>query len=322
MQAKPSFGNPFFGVCPRLSVLPNLMSQYPCLDLDPTGCTPFISATTTAATGDLEGSTRPNGGSLMAMPENPVKDDQFQSISWGSASVKDSDDIVHTPWNGNKTSSYTCPLLPKDNDTFLEFDFSGLVPYGHGERHHTLQEDSHAERWPYGSLLPLSGSPAKDDHLQGIPLGVVSPNCLNDLAHMPWNGNALSLNSFPPVPKDDGTFLGHEEPGLAPHGDEKQSHTLRGELKAERWPYGYHMPVGYLPACKSNPRRKRRRFTNGEKMIIRYKRKVGVCRDCRNAKRKASFATRSVFFCLYSVISAPMSNLIWETTPLKAAPES
>ncbi len=83
----------------------------------------------------------------------------------------------------------------------------------------------------------------------------------------------MSLDSFLPVTKDDGGSLGLEGSGFAP------------------------VPIGCLPACKSNPRRKRRRFTNGEKAIISYKRKVGVCEYCRQAKRKASLVMTSVIFC-------------------------
>ena len=187
--------------------LPDVMSQYPSLDPDSSGITPCLSATTTAATGDLAGSTRTKDGLLLAMLETPAKDDQLQTISWGSASVENSYDIVHTPSNRNETSSYPYPLIP------------------------------------------------------------------------------------------NGTFLGHEGSGFAPYGEGEQSNTLKGEPKAERWPYRYHVPVGYSPACKSNRTHKRRRFTNGEKMIISYKRKVGVCRDCRHAKRKASLVMTSVFFC-------------------------
>ncbi len=100
---------------------------------------------------------RPIDGSLMAMPRTPVKD-------------------INTPWNGNIESSYACPLVPKDDGTFVGLEVSGLVPYGDDERDHTLQKDLNAERWPYGYLLPFSDFPAKNDHLHGIPLGVASPN--------------------------------------------------------------------------------------------------------------------------------------------------
>ena len=204
-----------------LQLLP--ISHLACTAADALEYTPFLSPTTALATGNLAGSTRPNDGSLMAMPEIPGKG-------------------------------------------------AGLVP-------------------------SFSEYPTKDDHFQGIPLDIAGPNCLDGLAHMPWNGNTMDPNSFLPVPNYDGTFLGLGWSGFAPHDDGEQSHTPRGELKAERWPHGYHVPVGYLPACKSNLRRKRRRFTNGEKMIISYKRKVGVCRDCRHAKRKASLVMTSVFSC-------------------------
>ena len=174
---------------------------------------------------------------------------------------------------------------------------AGLVPYGDGEQDHSLKKHSKAETWPNGYLLPFSEYPTEDNHLQGITLGVASPSRLDGLAYSPWNGSTTSLNPFLPVPTNDGTFKGHEGSGFSQHGDWEQNHTLRGELKAERGPHGYHVPVGYLPAGRSDRRRRRRRFTNGEKMIISYKRKVGVCRDCRHAKRKASLGMTSAFFC-------------------------
>ena len=173
------------------------------------GYTSFLSPTTAPVTGDLAGWMRPNDGSLLATPELPVKDDQLQRIPWGSASVKNSYDKVHTPWNDNMTSSY--PHLP--------------------------------------------------------------------------------------LPKDDGTSFGLQVSGFALHGDIEQCHTLDKGLKGEQGPSGPCVPFESLPACRSNPRRKRRRFTTGEQAVISYKRKMGVCGDCRQAKRKASLVMTSVFFC-------------------------
>ena len=240
----------------------------------------LVSPRTATVTGDSAGSTHPNGGSLLAMPETPVKIDQLQGISWGSASVKNSSDEEHQSWNGATATSYACPYIPRDSGTFTGLDLSGLLSYGHGEQDHRLERDSNSD-------YPLHGS----------PLGVASHNCLDDLAHTPWNGTTRSLNSLLPVPKDDGAFLGLRGSGFAPHGDREQSHTLTGGLESEQWPHRYHVPVGCMPACRSNPRRKRRRFTNGEKAVLSYKRKIGVCGDCRQAKRKASLVIRIIFFC-------------------------
>ena len=154
-----------------------------------------------------------------------------------------------------------------------------------------------AERWPPGHLLPSLELPVKDDYLHGIPLGVVSPNCPDGLAYTPCYGDSMSSNSSPSIPKDNDTFVGNKGPRSAPYSDREQSHTLEGEMIAEQLPYGYHVPVGYSPACKSNRRHKRRCFTKQEKVIITHKRKVGVCRNCRHAKRKASLLMTSVFFC-------------------------
>ncbi len=148
-----------------------------------------------------------------------------------------------------------------------------------------------------GSLMAMSELPAEDDHLQGVPLGIASPNCLTGLVHTPWNDNTMSSYPHLPLPKDDGPPPGLHVSGFALHGDGGQCHTLGEALKAEQGPSKSCVPLGYLPACRSNPRRKRRRFTNGEKAVISYKRKVGVCGDCRQAKRKASLGTTSAFFC-------------------------
>ena len=258
---------------------------------------PYISSTTALATGDSAGSARPNGGSLIALPEIPVKDDQLQRIPWGSASVNNSYDKVHTLWNGTTTSLCACPLIPKDSGTFPSLDFSALMSCGDGEQDHTLKRDSNAGRWSYEYLLPISEYPVKDDHLQRMPLGLTSPNCLTSLVHTPWNGNTVSSDPHLQLPKDDGTALGLHVSGFALHGDGKQCHTVDRELKAEQGPSEHCVPFEHLPACRSKPRRKRRRFTNGEKAVIRYKRKMGVCVDCRQAKRKASLVMTSVFFC-------------------------
>ena len=271
-------------------LLENLVHFVPtaCLMDVSSNCSPYVSPTTAPATGELTGSTRPNHGSLMAMPEIRVKDDPLQRIPWGSASVKSSYDKVHTSWNGNTTSSCACPLFPKDSGTFPGLDVSGLVPYNDGEQDHTLKMNSNTGGWPSPYLLPFSELPAKDDHLQEVPLGIASPNCLTGLVHTPWDGNTVSSYSQLPLLKYDGTTRGLHVPGSALHGDGERCHTLGRGPKAEQGPSEYCVPPEYLPDCRSNPRRRRRRFTNGEKAVISYKRKIGVCGDCRQAKRKAS----------------------------------
>ena len=273
-------------------------SRFKCTAADVAGCTSTFSSTTAPLTaGDLAGSTHPNDGSLMAMPEIRVKDDQLHRIPWGSAGVKNSYDEVHASWNANTTSPYAHPLIPKGSGTFTGLDLSVLVPYGNGEQYHRLERGSKADRWPSGYLLPFPEIRAKDDHHPGVPLGVASPNCLSDVADTPWNDNTMCLYPFLPVTKDDGAFIDLGGSGLAPHGDRDHSHTVTGEPKAERWPYGYHVQGGCIQACKSNTRRKRRRFTNVEKAVISHKRRIGVCGDCRQAKRKASLVMTSLCFC-------------------------
>lgn len=261
------------------------------------GPTLLLSPRRAPVTGDLAGSTHPNGGSPLAVPETSIKNDELQGISWGSASVKNSSDEEPQSRNGVTASSHACPFLPRDSGTFTGLDLSGLVSYGNGEQNYRLSRDSNLSRWPYGYLLPSPGFRAKDDPHHGSPLDVASPNCLNDLLHTPWNGTTMSLSSFLPVPKDDDALLGLGGPGFAPYSDKDQSHTLTGGLEAQQWPHRYHVPAGCMPACRSNPRRKRRRFTNGEKAVINHKRKIGVCRDCRQAKRKASLVITSLLSC-------------------------
>ena len=261
------------------------------------GPTLLISPRRAPVTGDLAGSTHPNGGSLLAVPETSIKNDHFPGIPWGSASVNNSSDEEPQSWNGVTASSYGYTCIPRDSGTSASLDVSGLVLYGNGEQDHRLNRDSNLDRWPYGYLLPSPGFPAKDDPHHGSPLGVASPNCLNDFLHTPWNGTTMSLSSFLPVPKDRDALLGVGGPEFASHGDKDQSHTPTGGLEAQQWPHSYHVPVGCMPACRSNPRRKRRRFTNGEKAVINHKRKIGVCRDCRQAKRKASLVIMSLLFC-------------------------
>ncbi|KAK0510473.1 hypothetical protein JMJ35_006905 [Cladonia borealis] len=292
--AKPLTGLSNSGNAGSARVLP-IHSHEQLVDLSSAGSRPRVSVTTAAATRKL--ATRTKDEPPMALPDTPVKDNWLQRISWGSASVDNSYDTVHTPWNGNKTSSYSCPLIPKDNGTFLELDASGLARHGDVEQDHTLQKDLNAERWTDEYLLPVSEFPAKDDYLDGNLLGVTSPNCLNGLAYTPWNANTMSSYLYLPLPQDDGTHLGLHVSGFALHGEGEQCHTLGRGLKAEQGPSGYGMPLEYLPACRSSPRRKRRRFTNGEKAVISYKRKIGVCGDCRQAKRKASIVMTRAFFC-------------------------
>lgn len=251
------------------------------------GPTLLLSPRIAPVTGDLAGSTHPNNEPRLGMPETMVKDDQLQGLYWGSASEE------HQPWNGVTAFSYACTSIPRDSGTFTGIDPSALVSYRHGEQDHRLKRDSNPDRWPSGYLLPPPEFPPKDDPLHGSSLGVASPNCRNDLAHRPWDGTTISLESFLPVPKNDDACLGLGGPGFAPHGDREQSHTFTGGLEAEQSPYGYHVPARCIPARRSNPRRKRRRFTNGEKAVISYKRKIGVCGDCRQGKRKASLLMTS-----------------------------
>ena len=256
-----------------------------------------IAATTTAATRELARSTRTKNEPLMALSATPVKDKRLHRISWGSASVEDSCDTLHTPQNGHKTSSYSRPPISKDNGTFLELEASELARRDGVEQDHTLQKDSNAEGWPDGYPLPFSELPASGDYLDGNPLGVASPNWFDSLAYTPLNANTMTSYPHLPLPQDDGTRLGLHASGFALHCDEGQCHTLGRGLKAEHGPSRYCVPLEYLPACRSKPRRRRRRFTNGEKVVISYKRKIGVCRNCRQAKRKASLGMTSAFFC-------------------------
>ena len=215
------------------------------------------------------------------------------------------DALEYTPLLSPTTALVTGDLAgsmrPNDGSLMAMPEFliedAGSVPYSDGEQDHTLKKHSKAGRWPHRYLLPISELPVKDDHLQGVPLGIASPNCLTGHVHTPWND--ITMSSYPHLPllKDDGTPRGLHVSGFALHGDGEQCHTLDGALKAEQGTSKYCVPLGYLPTCRNSPRRKRRRFTNGEKAVISYKRKVGVCGDCRQAKRKASLGMTSAFFC-------------------------
>ena len=252
------------------------------------GCIGLFSPTTASMTGDLAESTHPNHGSRMAMPETRVMNDQLHQIPWGSVGTKNSYDKVHASWNSSSTFPCARPLIPKGSGTVTGLDLLRFVPYGNDEHDHRSKRDSKADKWPSGYLLPFLETPAKDDRRDGNPLGVASPNCLSALAYTPWNNNTMYSYPHLPLPEDHGTIIGLHVPGTAIHEDRKQCRIADRSLEAEQGPSESCVPLGYLPACRNDRKHKRRRFTNGEKVVISYKRKVGVCRDCRQAKRKAS----------------------------------
>ena len=228
----------------------------------------------------------------MAMPGLPEYDAQAQGVPWGSTIVSSSCDKEHTPLNDSTTSWYTHQLIPRESGTFTGLNISELVPYGDGEQGQISGKNSNAERMPHGYFLPFSEYSAQDDLPQRMPLGVTSLNYLTSL-----KGNTMSSYLHLPIPKDDGTTLGLHDSRFALHGDREQCHTLDRRLRVEQGPSEHRVPFEYLPASRSNPRRRKRRFTNGEKALINYKRKIGVCGDCRQAKRKASLVMMSAFFC-------------------------
>ena len=268
-------------------------SPTPCLSPTPyPSLTPCLSPSTASATGNLTGSTRSNDGSLMAMPGLAENYAQPQGVLWGSTIVSSSSDKAHTPLNDSTTSWYTHQLIPRESDTFTGLNISGFVPYGDGEQGQISGKNSNAKRMPHEYFLPFSEYSAQDDHPQRMPLGVTSLNYLTSL-----KGNTMCSYPHLHIPKDDGTTLGLHNSGFALHGDREQCHTLDRGLRVEQGPSEHCVPFEYLPACRSKPRRKKRRFTNGEKALINYKRKIGVCRDCRQAKRKASLVMMGAFFC-------------------------
>lgn len=227
-------------------------------------------------------------GYLLPSMEFPAKDNYPYRIPLGVASPDSPNGLADVPGNGNTMFLNSSLTIPEDDDTFSGYNGRGYAPYSDVEQIHTAKEEMKPEGWPYEYSLPSSEFPAEDDYHHGTTLGVARPKCPDGLAYTPWNGNTISLNSSLPVPEDDDTFLGYQGPGSAPYSHGEQSHIFKGGLKVEGWPYPYHVPVGYPPACQSNRTHKRRRFTDGEKLIISYKRKVGVCRDCRHAKRKCT----------------------------------
>ena len=251
-------------------------------------CTSLASSAKTAATERLVGPMLADEGSIMAMPQDPAKDNLFQEIPSDFGSAKELSDVVYPPQFHDTMSLDPCLPTPKHDGFFFGPEGSGFAPNSDREPSRALRGELNPEQRPYGHLLPISGLPAKNDHLQRIPLGIASPNCLAGLVKTPWNGNRMSSYPRLPLPEDDGTALGLHVPGTAIHEDGEQCRIADRSLEAEQGPSESCVPLGYLPACRSNRGRKRRRFTNGEKAVINYKRKVGVCRDCRQAKRKAS----------------------------------
>ena len=286
MQAKPFFGDSITGCIPRVALPyhfpPTLFTG------NSSGCTLLASSAKAAATGRSVGSMLPDEGSVMAMLQDPAKDNLFPEITSNFGSAKELSDVVYPPQFHDTMSLDPCLPIPKHDDFPFGPDGSGFAPHSDREPNRALGREMNPEQRPYGYLLPTSEIPAKNDHLQGNPLSVASPNCIASLVQTPWNGNRMSSYPHLPLPEDDGTTLGLHVPGTAIHEDGDQCRIANRSLEAEQVASESCVPPGYLPACRSNRRRKRRRFTNGEKAVINYKRKVGVCRDCRQAKRKAS----------------------------------
>ena len=295
MQAKPFLGNSIIGHEPRAA----LPYYYPrtLFTRNSSGCTPLAFSAKAAATGRSVGSMLPDEGSIMAMPQDPAKDNLFPEIPSDFGSAKELSDVVYPPQFHDAMSLDSCLPIPKHDGFPFGLEGSGFPPHSDREPNRAHGEEMNPEQRPCGYLLPISEILAKDDRFQGIPLGVASLNCGAGLVQTPWNGNRMSSYPTLPLPEDDGITLGLPEPRTATRGDEEQCRRADRSFEAEQGPSESCVPPGYLPACRSNRRRKRRRFTSGEKAVINYKRKVGVCRDCRQAKRKVSLRIPSAFFC-------------------------
>ena len=295
MQAKPFLGNSTIGL-PQGKAL---QYYYPrtLFTRNSSGCIPLASNAKAAATGRLVGYMLPDEGSIMAMPQDPAKDNLFPEIPSHFGSAKELSDVVYPPQFHDTMSLDPCLPIPKHDGFPFGPEGSGFPPHSDREPNRARGEEMNPEQRPCGYLLPISEIPAKNDHLQGIPLGVASPDCVTGLVQTPWNGNRMSSYPTLLLPEDDGTTLGVHVPRTATRGDEEQCRRADRSFEAEQGPSESCVPPGYLPACRSNRRRKRRRFTNGEKAVINYKRKVGVCSDCRQAKRKVSLRITSAFFC-------------------------
>ena len=253
-------------------------------------CTPLKSANTTTATADLVGSSLndPTRPQVMAMR---------LGVSSGFTNAEIPSDIVYSCL----PIPEQCLTSPEDRLPISEDDGfppralgAGFVPHCNAEQEHILEKISDAGSWPYESFPPFSEPSAKDDQLQGIQSSVASPNRPEGLATLPWNAYTTSLYPQIPLLKDDGHPFGRQEfeGSLKDHGD--QCDTFDRRLNAEQRSSKHRVPFEYLPACRSKPKRKRRRFTNGEKAVIKYKRRTGVCGDCRQAKRRASLVMMSV----------------------------
>ena len=281
--------NPSFVIPPLTSkALPNHHPHAICPVVNSRGFVPLKSATTTE---DLVGASK---------TDDPTRSQvRTMRLGWSSsfASVrKPSDTGLSIPEECLPIPEERLPIseeslhIPDDDGFPVRAPGLGFASHGNAEQENIFGRDSNAGRWPYEYLLPNSEPSAKDEQLQGIQLGGASVDCDEGLGTLPWNGSTTS--SYPQLPllKDDGHPLGL---------DEFDGSALKGHrvLKAEQRPSKHYVPFEYLPACRSSPRRKRRRFTNSEKAVINYKRKMGVCADCRQAKRRASLIMKSVFFC-------------------------
>ena len=261
---------------------------------------PFMrssSPTTVPVTGDLEDSTHPNHGSRMALPDTRAMNDQLYQVPWSSVGTKKSYDKFHASWNNSSTSQRPSSLIPNGGGAVTGLNLLGFVPDVNDEHDHGYKRDSKADKWPSGFLLPFLEIPAWDDRRDRIPLGFASPNCLSASAYTPWNDDTRPSYPRLPLPEDEDTTTGLHVPGAAMHENVKQCRIANRSLEAEKGPSEACVPPRYLPACRSNRKHKRRRFTNGEKAVINYKRKVGVCGDCRQAKRKVSLRIPNAFFC-------------------------
>ena len=297
MQAKPFLGNSTPGYyISRDDALP-YYDPRTLFTVNSSRCISPASSAKAAATGRLVGSTLPDDGSITAMLQDPGKDKQFQEIPSDFASAKEPSDVVYPSHFHGTMSLDPCLPIPKHDGFSFGPEGSGFAPHSDGEPSRAPRGEFSPEKWPYGYSLPISRLPAKDDHLQEIPLGFASPDCLAGLVHPSQNGNRLSSYPHIPLPENDGTTLGLHIPETALHEDGEQCRIADRSLEAEQGPSGSCVPLWYLPACRSNRRRKRRRFTNDEKAVIKHKRKVGVCGDCRQAKRKASSGITSAFLC-------------------------
>ena len=125
------------------------------------------------------------------------------------------------------------------------------------------------------SGFPLSDFHAHKDALKKLSMTTAMINEPDTRASSRLNAQMPVSTSCPPDVGNCSAFVGNGDFMNAQKGNSTTDAQLGGSPGI----------LSHSPQSESRPKRSKRSFTNQEKAIINYKRKVGVCKGCRQPNR-------------------------------------